>query len=475
MVSEKQRLGDWRAGMGSDRPAPAPGACPRCGHGCEGEVECPRCGVLLAKARARAESLVLPLEMHEEPVEPRDWRRTALAGLGLVAAVWASSRFLVPTPDPPPRAAVRVAPPTTLEAEPPQPVDAPNEMEQATAEPSPDPGNALLASNDVPPPDAGPVPRLETRRTPPSPAATPDPNLVNLRARLRDGDWAGAEDAAIAVLKTTPRLPEAMCGLGQALFCQDRSREAIEAIKECAEYSVAIGDRQNAANLLRTVEGSLAPEKGLEELKSEHFKVRFDGEAHESIGRDVLSSLERQYSTVANALDHRPRGMIPVVLFKGARYVGATGSSGSLGAYSSHDGRIRINMAGLDSGISTELEKTLIHEMTHAFAGDLGGATVPREVHEGLAQYMEGERVGNRLPASLVDALTRGGGMSVYDFYQGALSYVEHLIGLRGMSGVHELLRVMGEKHNADRAFDEVYGKSSSELRKAWLGQLRAS
>lgn len=479
MASQRQQASEWRAGLRSRKPEspPVEGACARCGHVSEGELECPRCGVVFAKVTARRATLSLPLEMREVvPDEPSDWRKTAVVGLGLVAVVWLGTPLYLP-PVPLPRGPVRVALPTNIPRLPAQPPDT-LPRDEPSLDPSPEPQESLLASGDIPVPELSGFPASRAGSRPPTapgPMATPDPNLVNLRRRLAANDWSGAEESAIAILKTIPRLPEALCGLGQALFRQDRAREAVEAIKECAEFSSTPGERQTAQVLLRSVEGSFASEKGLEELKSEHFKVRFDGEAHESIGRDVLSSLERQYSTVANALDHRPKGVIPVVLFTGARYVSATGSGDSLGLYSNHDGRIRINMAGLASGVTNELEKTLIHEMTHAFAGDLGGSVVPRDVHEGLAQYLEGERVGNRLSASQIATLKGGGRGDTWDFYQAALSFVEHLLSIRGMSGMRELLRIMGEKRDVNRAFDDVYGRSYSELRKAWLGQLRES
>ena len=38
------------------------------------------------------------------------------------------------------------------------------------------------------------------------------------------------------------------------------------------------------------------------------------------------------------------------------------------------------------------MDDTLIHELTHAFVHDRTKGVAPREIHEGLAQYMEGKR-----------------------------------------------------------------------------------
>ena len=37
-----------------------------------------------------------------------------------------------------------------------------------------------------------------------------------------------------------------------------------------------------------------------------HFHVRYDGAAHEGVGREILRVLERHYATLSGTLDHQP-------------------------------------------------------------------------------------------------------------------------------------------------------------------------
>ncbi len=87
------------------------------------------------------------------------------------------------------------------------------------------------------------------------------------------------------------------------------------------------------------------------------------------------------------------------------------------------------------------MDGTLIHELTHAFIFDRTRGSATREVHEGLAQYMEGKRSASDYSPQVLAALADGRIGGVNGFYLAALSYVEHLIATRGMGGMNDLLR----------------------------------
>src|SRR6185503_2734557 len=122
------------------------------------------------------------------------------------------------------------------------------------------------------------------------------------------------------------------------------------------------------------------------------------GQEHEGVGREILRALERHYATLASTLDHQPAASIPVILFSGQAYYDAAGAPAwSGGAYDTLDGRIRIPIGGLTPSLTPDMDGTLIHELTHAFVADRSRGVAPREIQEGLAQYMEGKRLGSAL------------------------------------------------------------------------------
>jgi hypothetical protein len=137
------------------------------------------------------------------------------------------------------------------------------------------------------------------------------------------------------------------------------------------------------------------------------------------------------------------------------------------------DGRIRIPIGGLDERLTPDMDGTLIHELTHAFVADRTRGLAPRELHEGLAQYMEGKRSTSLASPRYLTALADGRVGGVGAFYLAALSYVEHLIATRGMGGINDLLKAMGATGDVDEAFRQVHGGSYHDTRVAWARQLR--
>jgi hypothetical protein len=278
------------------------------------------------------------------------------------------------------------------------------------------------------------------------------------------GDWAGTEQAARDVLAAGPD-PDAGYALGFALFRQDRNREAADAL---APYE---SDPRVAALLGRLQKG-MADERGMREQNLSHFHVRYDGDEHDEVGREILRALERHYATLVQTFGHEPKDAIPVILFSRTAYYQASGAPAwSGGNFDGLDGRIRVPIGGLTRSLSPDMDGTLIHELTHAFIWDLSGGNAPRDIHEGMAQYMEGERTETKLSPEMLRALANGQLGGVHGFYAGALSFVEHLMAQRGQGGMNELLLAMAS--GEQDPFQKVYGRSQAELRKDWAVRLR--
>ena len=202
--------------------------------------------------------------------------------------------------------------------------------------------------------------------------------------------------------------------------------------------------------------------------------MRYDGDAHEDVGREVLRVLDRHYATLVRTFSHQPAAPIPVILLSRQSYYDSTGAPAwSGGQYDDFDGRVRIPIGGLTASLTAELDDTLLHELTHAFVADLSRGVAPRELHEGLAQLMEGKRfqavLGEQGSRALADGRLRG----VSGFYLSALGLVEDLVAQRGQGGINELLRAMAETGNSDEAFRRVYGKSLEALQRDWATRLR--
>jgi tetratricopeptide (TPR) repeat protein len=300
--------------------------------------------------------------------------------------------------------------------------------------------------------------------------ASPRVPRALLALRLETGDWAAAEAAAREALALAPADAEAARGLAYALVRQDRSREAIELL---AAFVDAQPDPETRAFLdrIRRDQGS---EASLDEARLAHFHVRYDGEAHEDVGREILRVLDRHYATLARTFDYEPPSPIPVVLLSRESYYDATGAPvWSGGQYDSFDGRVRLPIGGLAASRASELDETLLHELTHAFVADLSRGLAPREIQEGLAQLMEGKRAESLLGEGGLRALADGRLGGVRGFYASALALVEDLVAQRGQGGINELLRAMAETGSSDEGFRRVYGKDLAGLRRDWATRFR--
>jgi hypothetical protein len=141
--------------------------------------------------------------------------------------------------------------------------------------------------------------------------------------------------------------------------------------------------------------------------------------------------------------------------------------------YDNVDGRIRIPIGGLTASLTPDIDGVLIHEVTHAFIADRSRGLAPREIHEGLAQYMEGKRIASLLDAEQLKGLADGRGRGVYAFYMQALSLVEYLMSVRGQGGMNDLLKVMGQTGDVNEAFRRVYGQDYPGTQRAWTARFR--
>jgi hypothetical protein len=297
--------------------------------------------------------------------------------------------------------------------------------------------------------------------------------LALMQTYLDTSNWTGAEAEARAALAVNARSFEAWQGLGYALMRQDRNRDALEALRAALD----VRDDTDVRLLMERIQKGLADERGMAERRVSHFSVRYDGEEHEAVGREIVRALERHYATLVTALDYEPTNTITVILFTREGYYNASGAPRwSGGVFDLLDGRIRVPVGGLTTSLTPDMDETLIHELTHAFVADRTRGVSPetmRVIQEGLAQYMEGKRIQSMLTGPQLTALADGRIGGVMGFYFGALSFVEYLIANRGMGGINELLKVIGETGSVDEAFRQVHGTTLRGAEQAWEQRFR--
>ena len=85
---------------------------------------------------------------------------------------------------------------------------------------------------------------------------------------------------------------------------------------------------------------------------------------------------------------------------------------------------------------------------------------------------MTGDRTTARLTPEQLTMFADGRAGGVMGFYLYALSFVEYLIANRGMGGMNDLLRAMGETGSVDEAFKQVHGQDYRGTKQAWFQRL---
>jgi hypothetical protein len=234
---------------------------------------------------------------------------------------------------------------------------------------------------------------------------------------------------------------------------------------------LARGDDAAARAELARVEKELQSVAGLARRTSSHFTVRFEGKEDAALGAALLQVLEDKHAMLSRALDCEPAQEIPVVLYPEETFSAVSEAPGWAGGYYSHsDRRIRIGTRGLSPGfVPVDLERTLTHELAHAFIHARTRGAVPDDVNEGLAQYLSGRRLGYRLDPRR--AIVSDGRMKVDDFYDSALSFAEYLIDRYRQSTMNDLL-VLGRPAASTRP-SAACRQSYDETREEWLQSLR--
>jgi len=286
------------------------------------------------------------------------------------------------------------------------------------------------------------------------------PRLALLALHLDREDWPAAAQAAREALQIDPGSPTALEGLGRALMRLGRDEEAREALSRAGTPV--------AEALLSQLRRGMLNESGMRQQELAAFTLRYDGETHEAVGREILRALDHHFATLTMLYDHRPSAPVQVILFSREQYYEAANApSWSGGVFDNIDGRIRLPIGGLEPKLTPQLDSTLLHELTHAFVADITHGTAPRDLHEGLAQFNEGKRLDTLVPAGYLAPLADGRVGGVYGLYWGALAFAEYLFDMRGQGGVNDLLRSMGEARDVDAACRSVYGHSLNELRQA--------
>ena len=238
--------------------------------------------------------------------------------------------------------------------------------------------------------------------------------------------------------------------LGSAFYGMENLDQAI------AEWNKAL-DIQDNPSLRESVEKAEREREisgSYQELRSEHFLLRYEGEAAEKLSGSVLNSLEGSFHDLVLDLDDSPREVIVVLLYPNEAFRDVTRSPSWVGAL--NDGKIRVPISGI-SVMTPEVARVLKHELTHSFVRQITLGRCPTWFNEGLAQLEEGATTASQgtqlaraFAAGKVPAFaSMGAPFANLTSDEVGLAYAKSLAGLEylrdtfGMGEIRRLLKLM--------------------------------
>ena len=309
--------------------------------------------------------------------------------------------------------------------------------------------------------------------------------LLNLSyLLLRQSAYGEALECLEHARRMDPQSADVAKFMGWAYAGQNKLDLAIAEWKK----SLALRADPEVERALAKVQRDQQQEAGYREGSSAHFQVRYSGAAApQPLVRDILNTLEAEFSAIESVLNFTPPDPIGVVLYTDQAFTDITRAPAWVGAL--NDGRIRIPVQGL-RGMNPELSRTLKHELTHSFITQKTRGRCPTWVQEGVAQWMEGATAADAA-STFVSAFDRNHqtlslgalegswinlpGNDARVAYAWSLAVVEFIVKQGGPEDITRILNQIAEGNDAQTAAKGVLNMDYPELEQETLNYLRAT
>jgi hypothetical protein len=303
--------------------------------------------------------------------------------------------------------------------------------------------------------------------------------ILNYLAALlvRTGNANSALPYAEHAVRVAPDSPDTLDVLGYAQFAADHTKDAVRTWKHSLEL------RPDAAiqQLLAKAQRDAAAEADYTERDSVHFTLRYEGEqSSEALRRQLLATLESEYSELVSDLGVAPHSSISVILYTGQAFFDVTQAPSWSGAI--NDGKLRIPIEGV-SAVTPELARVLKHELAHSFINQISAGRCPQWLHEGIAQALEpkplanGRRLAELFQAereipfnALEGSFMRFSPLEATLAYDESLAAVQYITDTYGISELQRILQKLAEGSSTEAALRTTihsdYGQLQTEVAK---------
>jgi len=308
----------------------------------------------------------------------------------------------------------------------------------------------------------------------------PDDALLHYGAGVAaylQGRRGDAADSLTRALTLNPQLIPATALLGEIEYLQGHLDAAIEryeaalagAARPDSTLQQRLDDWRKEASLNRTLTTS----------SSARVAVTFNGRTDSALAAHVEGVLDRAFYRIAENIGANPPNRVLVTLYTEQQFRDIT--RGPAWAAGSFDGKVRVPVKGVSQD-RDDLDRVLVHELSHAIVHGLAPQGVPAWLHEGLARYFEPADVaaaqrrviasGVVMPfAQLQDGFSRFDARTASAAYDQSLVAVDLLARTLG-TRTATLLRALGRGQSFREAMGRV-GLVAADFEEQVLRRLR--
>ena len=224
---------------------------------------------------------------------------------------------------------------------------------------------------------------------------------------------------------------------------------------------------------IERAERELASRRDFAFATTPHFNVRYDDHVDGALAHEVMETLESDWWTVTDRLDHQPLQPINVLVYSQVQFQTLTRAPADVAGL--FDGKIRVPLGGLDR-LTSDARRVLRHELTHAVLHSKTRGNCPRWLHEGLAQIVDGSRLSGNASELLAEALAEGNPQDQFGenfSYPAALSLNEWILRVYGFKDMLDLLNDLADGGPWKQTVEEGWGVSWTDLLDRWANDVK--
>jgi len=196
--------------------------------------------------------------------------------------------------------------------------------------------------------------------------------------------------------------------------------------------------------------------------------------------KEISRTLEEVYDKLRFDFDVEPTNTLEVILYPKKDFLSITGAPDWSGGF--NDGRIHLPVGGLDS-VNSDVMRVIVHELTHSFLSNKMNGMGPVWLQEGVAQYMDGTRIGGGLSGmaaagtlpslkSMNSSFMEANSSQATVYYAASLSFVQFLMSRYRFDEMNDLLRKLGAGESTENAVRQAFGNDLSGLEEEWRQSL---